>query len=72
MVICNHGSGEPHRIKKLRYTKMTNRELEQKIEKAYLNIKAIAGTNNDSEKFRDAIVRSLREALEADNGINEN
>jgi hypothetical protein len=51
---------------------MTNHELEQKIETAYLNIKGIAGTNNDSEKFRDAVVRSLREALEADNGINEN
>jgi hypothetical protein len=51
---------------------MTNHDLEQKIEKAYLNIKAIAGTNNDSEKFHDAVVRSLREALEADNDINEN
>jgi hypothetical protein len=51
---------------------MTNRELEQKIEKAYLNIKAITGTNNDSEKFREAVVRCLREVLESDNGINEN
>jgi hypothetical protein len=59
-------------IKKLRYTKMSNHELEQKIETAYLNIKAIAGTNNDSEKFHDAVVRCLREALEADNGRNEN